>query len=96
MNPLYPEIHIPLSALGLLLHGVIDWDSPVGNQLRSVLWEKDETEAKKVMEAFVTVDLTYVRSIVALQRVLIPETQEMHQYLASMLHFHTGNKTMDV
>jgi len=95
LSPLYPEVHLPLSHLGLLLHGVSSWNSKPGMNLRICLWSSEKCIADRLIHLMTSMDLEYVKAIVHMQDKLIPKIKGDHYEIASLLNLETGNKEYD-
>lgn len=95
LNPLYPEIHLPLNVLGLLLHGLYHWDSKYGVALRQCLWSAPKEAGQELIRSMTFLDFEYVRAIVKMQQEVIPKIAHAHYRVASLLNLETGNFEMD-
>ncbi len=87
---------MPLSCLGLLLHGINSWDSQEGILFRKALWNVNIEQSWELIHALESLDLLLVRGIVQAQRRLIPETQDLHQKILSLLKMWNGNKSVEL
>ncbi len=94
MQPLYPELHLPLNPLGKLLHRVVSWHSREGKNLIDVLWGEEE-DALQLIAAMQDTDFIILKNLLALQSTLIAEVLPSYDKMISVLGLYTGNKSKD-